>query len=120
MLSCPADYKQPCQGFTHNCGDLADQFKDMVDSPIPDDYECTQARGNGGRRSSGCSDGAPPLVDGATVCLPVHAHCTARCPLQRPVYSCALWLRVALRVSLLLLRKPAAALTVSGREFATG
>ena len=42
FLSCSADYTAPCLGFDGDCGDLAEQFKDVPDSGIPDDYECTQ------------------------------------------------------------------------------
>ena len=41
FLGCSADYTAPCLGFDGDCGDLAEQFKDVPDSGLPDDYECT-------------------------------------------------------------------------------
>ena len=42
FLGCSPAYAEPCLGFSGDCGDLAEQFKDVPDSGIPDDYECTQ------------------------------------------------------------------------------
>ena len=42
FLGCSPSYLDPCREFTGNCGDLLEQFKDVPDSGIPDDYECTQ------------------------------------------------------------------------------
>ena len=42
FLDCSPSDLDPCREFTGNCGDLLEQFKDVPDSGIPDDYECTQ------------------------------------------------------------------------------
>ena len=41
LLGCSADYTAPCREFAGDCADLQAQFKDVPDSGIPEEYECT-------------------------------------------------------------------------------
>ena len=52
FLGCSPVYSEPCLGFTGDCGDLQDQFKDVPDSGIPDDWECTEFPARAQRRSA--------------------------------------------------------------------